>query len=163
MTLVAWPPPLWQEILLLALVVLLFLAYWFRRNVLAELKAQPPGELIEQICRANDLGFPTILERLQAGHDLQSWAMAGRVLGRDYKLLTFLLFHAGGTGRSRVTFSDRMLMADFRLMQIRYWITLSIAQRPPRQALEEMVRILGRLADSVARRVYPARSRSTTA
>ena len=163
MTLMAWSPPLWQEVLLLALVALLFLAYWFRRNVLAELKSQPPSELIEQICRANNLSFMSIEESLRAGHDLESWARAGRVLGTDYKLLTFLLLHTRGTGRSRVTFNDRMLMADFRLMQLWYWLTLRVAQRQPRRALEEMVRILGRLADSLARRIYAARSRTTTA
>jgi hypothetical protein len=160
MTVLAWYPPMWREALLLCLVVVLFLAYWFRRNVLAELKSQPPGEHVEAVCRANNLSFPEIEQRLGADASLEQWQNAGRALGREFKLLTFLLTHAGSVGQSRPTFTDRMLMADFRLMQASFWLTLRLANRPPRRALGEMVRILNRLADSLARRIHALRNRA---
>lgn len=162
MTLMAWYPPMWKELLLLFLVAVFFLAYWFRRNVLAELKAAPPGDRIDQVCQANHLRFLEIRQRLQGRLELEEIAGLGRDLGRDYRTLTWLLRHAGSLDRRRLRFTERMLMADFRLVQAWFWLTLRLSERRPRRALEEMVSILVRLADSLAGRIAspPARRAS---
>lgn len=163
MTFMAWPPPMWKELLLLCLVAAVFLAYWFRRNVLAELKAAPAGGRLEQVCQANNLRFLEVRQRLQGRFEPDELAALGRDLGRDYRILTYLLGHAGSVERRRLRFIERMLMADFRLVQAWFWLTLRFSERQPRGALEEMISILVRLADSLANRIAPARTGSATA
>lgn len=158
MTLMNWPPPMWRELLLLCLVAAFFLAYWFRRNVLAELKAAPSGARLEHVCQANNLRFLDVRQRLHGRLEPKELAAIGRDLGRDYRVLTYLLRHAGSLERRRLTFIERMLMADFRLVQGWFWITLRVSERHPRRALGEMVSILVRLADSLARRIAPTRA-----
>ncbi len=160
MTSMAWYPPLWTELLSLCLVGALFLAYWFRRNVLAELKAAPAGGRLEQVCQANNLKFLEIRRRLQERLEPDELAALGRELGRDYRLLTYLLHHAGYLECRAVRFVDRMLMADFRLVQTWFWLTLRLSDTQSRRALEEMISILARLADSLAARIAPSRARS---
>ncbi|MCS7316241.1 MAG: hypothetical protein RMI94_13825 [Bryobacterales bacterium] len=155
MTLMAWHPPLWSELLLLVGVATLFLAHWFRRNVLAELKAAPASGRLEQLCQANNLRFLEIRDRLKPRMEPDELAALGRQLNRDYRLLTYLLRHAGAIEGCRLRFIERMLMADFRLVQAWFWLTLRVSERAPLRALQEMISILVRLADSLAARLAP--------
>lgn len=163
MTFMAWYPPMWKELLLLLLVAVLFLAYWFRRNVLAELKAAPAGARIEQVCQANHLRFHEIRQRPLGGLEPDEAASLARDLAREYRTLVWLLRHAGGAERRRLRFIERMLMADFRLVQAWFWLTLRFSERQPRRALEEMISILVRLADGLAGRIASSQARRASA
>ncbi len=143
---------MWAEIVILLLGFLL-VGYWFRRNTLAVLKSRAIGEPAHAVAGANRLNFLEIRQRLQAGGAGGRFEALGHALAEDYRVLTFLLRHAGGADRPAGTLMDRMLMLDFRLMQAWFHITRRVSQRQALRALEEMSAILGQLAESMGRRL----------
>ncbi|MGC8794666.1 MAG: hypothetical protein ACP5U2_14880 [Bryobacteraceae bacterium] len=161
MTLLARYPPMWKDVVLLCLLTGSFLAYWFRRNVLATLKSRQPGEHVEQVCRANDLHFLDARRRLSSGASVEILRNLAAELGRDFTLVVFLLRHAGGAAPVRPSFMERMLMLDFRLMQLWFWLSLRFSSRQPARALEEMISILSLLADALGRRLASRRYRAS--
>ena len=67
-----------------------------------------------------------------------------RALERDYRLLTYLIEHAAGLDLNSI--EDRLLVMDYRVMQMCYRVTRSIAPESARRALAEMADVLGVLA-----------------
>lgn len=148
---------MWAELLIVAVGLLLFW-YWFRRNTLAVLKSRPVEEPAYKVAQANGLRFFEIRRRLQAGSELDGFDSIGRALREDFRLLTFLLRHAGGAEPASGKLTDHMLMLDFHLMQLWFHLSRRISRRQALRALEEMSGILGQLAESMGRRLAFSRS-----
>lgn len=155
-------PQMWAELLIVALCMLLF-GYWLRRNVLAVLKNRPVREGARRVAQANGLQFLEIQQRLQTG-PLESDAPGlARALSRDYRILCFLLRHSGGMEPVRLSFTDRLLMWDFRLVQLWLHIAGRLSERQARSALGEMTAILGQLAESWGQRPAAGHRRAARA
>jgi hypothetical protein len=155
-------PQMWAE-LLVALLALALFAYWFRRNCLAALKSQAIREQARRVAEANHLSFFEVRRRLEVAAEPDGFDSMGRALTQDYRILSFLLRHTGGTVQPRRGLMTRMLMLDFRLMQLWFRLTRRWSRRQARRALEEMSSILGHLADAMGQRPAPVRSGASRA
>ncbi len=116
------------------------LIYWFRyacllivRNWQEEASSKPIAD--------SRFSFPQVRESLAAGWDLGPLQAA---LDRDYRILRYLMEHAAGLEPS--TLEDRLLVADYCIMQCVYRVTRLAAPESARQALSEMATVLGILA-----------------
>jgi hypothetical protein len=74
-------------------------------------------------------------------------------LQRDYRLLSYLLRHAAGVEVGGYTLEQRMLMADFKIMQLWYAVTRRCATGQAREALREMAQVLNNFANAMGERV----------
>jgi hypothetical protein len=138
--------------LLIGLFVLLLSAYWFRYNCQAILKTRTSRERACQVAAANELKFVEAAETLDrdvAGEQLQT---LHRCLQRDYIVLTSLLRYSSTLPTPGFTVDERLLMADFRLLEAWYEIVHRFAARRARRTLRERARILVHFANRMADR-----------
>ncbi len=138
--------------LLIAGLVLVLSAYWFRYNCRSILKTGTLRERVEQVASANQLSFLQVEERLSNGETAGDLMTLNDALRRDYTVLTCLLRYTAAPG-SAFTLDQRMLMADFRLMLVWYGVTRRVYLTAlARHSISERARILGYFAHSLAAR-----------
>jgi hypothetical protein len=138
--------------LLIAVLVLVLSAYWFRYNCRSILKTGTSRERVEQVASANQLNFLLVEARLNDGWSAAELRALNDSLRRDYTVLTCLLRYTAAPG-SAFTLDQRMLMADFRLMLWWYAFTRRLYMTSPaRNSLREGARILAYFADTLAMR-----------
>ncbi len=124
------------SILIIAFSVVLFV-YWFRYSCIlllrnaAEQVAAPVSE------RDTRFGCSEVLVRLKTGDTLDPLHSA---LNRDYQMLTYLIEHAAGL--EMTSFEDRLLVLDYKVMQLYYRSTRMILPDQARKALTEMATVL---------------------
>jgi hypothetical protein len=138
--------------LLIAGLVLVLSAYWFRYSCRSVLKAQTSRELVERVASANQLGFLQVEARLGDGWSAADLKTLNGALRSDYAVLTSLLRYTAAPG-SAFTIEQRMLMADFALM--RFWCGFTrrlFLTAPARRSLSERARILAYFAYVLASR-----------
>jgi hypothetical protein len=137
-----------SELLIVSLVLVLSV-YWFRYNCKTILKSKTSRDRAQQVASANQLTFPATEERLHgeiAANDLDD---ANKGLLRDYQVLTCLLRYTVATP---YTVEQRILMLDFRYMQLKYALTRRYFSRSARRALGECVSILNHFANTLGER-----------
>jgi hypothetical protein len=117
------------------------LVYWFRFCCLGLLR-NAAGEPI--LPPDNRFSFPAVRERLRTESDLDP---LHQLLDRDYRIVSYLLRHAAGLGGQSV--EHRLLLLDYKLMQVWYWLTRNMAPGQARNALTERAAILGCLAQKM--------------
>lgn len=127
-------------ILILAISAAL-LIYWFRFCCLGLLRHAAAEPLVVP---ENRFYFPAVRERLATEADLDP---LHRSLDRDYRVVSYLLRHAAGLGGQSL--EHRLLLLDYKLMQVWYCLTRSTAPEQARKALSERVAILGCLAQKM--------------
>jgi hypothetical protein len=137
--------------LLIACLVLVLAAYWFRYNCRSILKTESSRQRARQVASANQLGFAEIDEHIEGGLTANQLDDLSRSLLRDYKVLTCLLRYTAPPGRTH-NIEQRLLMADFRLMQGWYVLTRLYLRGPARRSLDERARILIHFANTLADR-----------
>lgn len=125
-------------VLILA-ISLALLIYWFRFCCLALLRHRVEQPLL---IPQNRFNFPVVRERLQTEANLDPLHHS---LDYDYRIVTYLLQHAAGLGGQSL--EDRILRADYKLMQAYYFLTRNAAPTQARKALSERAAILGFLAN----------------
>lgn len=135
--------------ILIAVLVLALSVYWFRYNCLSILKTRVSRDRAQQVAAANQLAFPEAETRLGDHAGLPELEEFSEDLRRDYKVLTCLLRY---TAPSPYTIEQRILMLDFRLMQIRYRLTLRYMTASARRSLGECARILEHFAFMLSER-----------
>lgn len=138
--------------LLIAGLVLVLSAYWFRYNCRSILRSATSPDRVEQVASANQLSFLQVEARLGNGWTAADLNMLNEALRRDYTVLTCLLRYTAAPGIA-FTLDQRMLMADFRLML--WWSSftrLLYMREPARHSLSERVRILACLAHTLGAR-----------
>ncbi|MCS6952930.1 MAG: hypothetical protein RMK57_08020 [Bryobacterales bacterium] len=128
------------------------LLYWFRYTCLLILNTRPSTAEARRSGIALWLARAMERGRVEAGASRGALDELSKALERDYRLLTYLLKHTTGLDVGGITIEQRMLMLDFRLMQV--WYRLSRALFPPqsRQALQEMCDIVACFAEAVSER-----------
>ena len=102
------------------------LLYWFRYTcllMLRNLSTQP----VSAVSGIQGFSFAKVQERLQSDAALDP---LHAMLQRDYQVLTYLVRHASGLKLD--SFEEKLLMWDYRAMQVWYAVTRVAA---PQQAL----------------------------
>ena len=95
----------------------------------------------------DNFNFGDVQARLETASELDPLHAS---LQRDYQVLTYLVRHASGL--EFASFEERLLVWDYRLMQLWYAATRSAAPRHAREALSEMAGVLSILAGRIGQR-----------
>ncbi len=140
------------SIVILAVSLVLF-AYWFRYTCLLILNAKTAKDYTGQVAQANQLSFLEVQRRLEAGLDRAELATLHDSLERDYRLLTYLLRHAAHFQAGGYDLEQRMLMVDYRAMQLWYALSRRFGVERARGALQEMSDIIGHFANDMGERL----------
>jgi hypothetical protein len=138
--------------LLIAGLVLVLSAYWFRYNCRSILRTGTSPDRVEQVASANQLSFLQVEARLDHGWTAADLKALNEALRRDYTVLTCLLRYTAAPG-SAFTLDQRMLMADFTLMV--WWSAFTrrlYMTAPARHSVSERARILAYFAHTLASR-----------
>ena len=132
------------SILIIAL-SLAMLVYWFRYTCLLILSTKTPRDYAAQVGAANRLDFIQARSRLTDGSPEAVLETIHRSLDDDYSRVIRLLRNG-----SRVTeVEDRIMMADFRMMNAWYKVMRRVSRPYAGKALLEMTSIVTRLANAV--------------
>jgi hypothetical protein len=135
--------------ILIALLVLVLGGYWFRYNCLAILKTKTSRNLARQVAAANDLSFPEVETQLVDEDGSAGLDTLNDALLRDYEVLTCLLRYTAPAAHSA---EERMLMMDFRVLQLEFAISRRRLTRFARRSLRERAQILNHLANTMGER-----------
>jgi hypothetical protein len=130
------------------LTILLFMV-WFRYTcalILSTRTSRDYANHVAQINRLNYLRVQSTLEENPAADGLDSLRDS---LRSDYVLVTYLLHNATEPEVGSRTFERKMLKADYRIMDLWYCVTRRFFSRHSREALQEMSRIIGHLANAM--------------
>ena len=140
-----------SELFILAFALLLFF-YWFRYNCLTILRAARADDRARRVVAANQLQFLEVVQELEKAPSPERLEKLNRCLIRDYRVLTCLLRYTSGLKAGRYTVEQRMLMLDFKLMQV--WFGLTCRYVPPqaRRSLRERSCILSHFASTMGQR-----------
>ena len=139
-------------VLLIAGLVLVLSAYWFRYSFRSILRTGTSRERVEQVASANQLNFLQVEARLDTSWSGADMKILNESLRRDYTVLTCLLRYTAAPG-SAFSIEQRMLMADFKLM--RWWGGFTrhlFLTAPARRSLSERARILAHFAYTLGSR-----------
>src|SRR5258708_6939348 len=113
--------------------------YWFRYVCLMIIQQRNGGDARTdayalKVAATIRLSFPRVQDALQAGLPAFALERLNEDLANDYRTLTSLLEHVTG-GES---IEHRILMIDYRIMQVWYSLTRSGNGKFARRALTEM-------------------------
>jgi hypothetical protein len=123
------------------------LVYWFRYTCILLLRnSAEEAQSFGSAARAN-FHFEDVQGRLGSESELDP---LHRALRRDFEVLTYLVRHA--TGLAFDSFEERLLVWDYKLLQLWYGVTKSAAPEQARAALGEMASVLAILAGRIGRR-----------
>ena len=122
---------------LISAVSVILLVYWFRYVCVLLLR-----RTLESAQTVSEgFGYTDVRSRVAVAPDLDPLRQA---IERDYRMLTYLIEHAGGSNDQSL--EDRLLMLDYRLMQGWYSLTRTAAPQQARRALTEMAEVVACLA-----------------
>jgi len=100
-----------------------------------------------RVATANRLSFVEMQQTLSAtGGNLQLDAVY-RSLDNDYRIISYLQQHAADLGGAG--FEGKLLALDYKIMQMTYRVSKSLAPERARKSLSEMARILSFLAEQM--------------
>jgi hypothetical protein len=140
------------SIVIIAFSLVLFV-YWFRYTCLLILSTKTTRDYAGQVAVANQLNFVDIQSELESGPAPAQYNSLVRSLDRDFRMLTYLLRHAGDLQVGGCAVEQHMLMIDYRIMKVWYSLTRSVSNSQARAALEEMSQIVAHFANAVGERV----------
>ncbi len=128
------------------IVSLVLLVYWFRYSCMLLLRnhAERKAVLWAEGQRFN---FAEVRQQLDTAQALDRLHAS---LDRDYRIIAYLLQHAANLELE--SFEERLLVFDYRMMQLWYRLTRTLAPRQAREALREMASILAVLAANIGER-----------
>jgi hypothetical protein len=132
---------------------LLLLVYWFRYTCLLILNTK------SAVREASEFPYPrrfSVETALDGGANSRAMGDIGELLARDYRLLTYLLRHTAGLEVGGLTLEHRLLMLDFRLMQLWYGLARLLFPQQARTALKEMSEIVAYFGSAVGERTAQA-------
>ena len=131
--------------ILIILISFILLIYWFRYSCILLLQghAKQPVTVVSE----DGFHFRAVQERVGVEPEMDPLHLA---LQRDYRVIAYLLQHAPGLELS--SFEDKLLLWDYQVMRLWYWLTKTAAPQQARQALSEMASILTVLGDKIDQR-----------
>lgn len=124
------------SILIIGFSLLLFV-YWFRYCCTLLLRNSEEQLGVMSASADARFGVAGVIERLRTEDQLDPLHAA---LDRDYRVFAYLVQHAAGLELGSL--ENRLLLLDYKLMQLWYRITLTAAPRQAREALVQMASIL---------------------
>ena len=113
------------------------LVYWFRYCCAFLLRSSQDQLAAMPVVADERFGVAGVIDRLQTGEKLD---LLHEALERDYRVFTYLVRHAAGLELSSL--EDRLLLFDYKLMQLWYRVTVTAAPQKSRAALTQMATIL---------------------
>ena len=132
-------------------VVILFsaalLLYWFRYTCILLIRNGADEVRATSAAVQKNFSFGDVQTRLVAASELDPLHSS---LQRDYQVLTYLVRHASGL--ELANFEERLLVWDYKLMQLWYTVTRTAAPDKAREALSEMASVLSILAGRIGQR-----------
>src|SRR4051812_43367465 len=123
------------------------LLYWFRYTCILLVRNSAEDVRSLSSTRLSSFSFADVQNRLGSAVELDP---LHRSLQRHYRVLTYLVQHASGLGIE--SFEERLLVWDYKLMQVWYSVTKTAAPEQAREALKEMASVLSILAGRVGQR-----------
>ncbi len=133
-----------EAVLILTFSLALFV-YWFRYTVILLLSEDRTPENSGVLSHLTVLETRRTLRRAEGELDALH-----RALEKDYRVLRYLLDHAAGLGLRPL--EHFLLLLDYRLLRIWYWLTRSTSTRQARLALQEMAGVLSYIACKMGER-----------
>jgi len=130
--------------------------YWFRYTVLFLLKTGSPRDYASQFAAANGLKFIQLESASLKDAPASELQEVQQLLERDYRLLKFLLDHTSSLEVGGATLEQRLLMLDFKLMQLVCTLSRVLGIGRARAALAEMTVIVSQLANAMGERAESA-------
>lgn len=128
------------SILIIAFSLILFV-YWFRYSCSLILRNAVEEVAVARTEPDTRFSFTEVKSQLRSDSALDPLHAA---LHRDYQMLTYLLQHAAGLELE--SFEDRLLVLDYKVMQLYYRVTRTLFPEQARKALTEMASVLDVLA-----------------
>ncbi|HYP13348.1 MAG TPA: hypothetical protein VEQ63_05455 [Bryobacteraceae bacterium] len=131
--------------------VVLLGVYWFRQACSGILR-NGTGDYAGQVASTNHLTFVRTSSMLAGKPEevqLQSLDLAEQALGRDYRIVRYLM--ANGSRPNHHTAEHWLLALDFQLMRLLYRTAKPFSRSVPKRALLEMCSIVRYQANSVGR------------
>ena len=128
------------------------LVYWFRYTCILILRTRTSVDYSPDVVAANNLLFPEVQTQLAHAMTAPQLNALHGSLARDYRLLTYLLRHTAGLSIDGFPLEQRVLMIDFRVMQVLYALTNGLGLPQARVALEEMAQILRHFSNAMGER-----------
>lgn len=138
--------------LLIIAISAVLLVYWFRYTCLLILRTKTPFDYAAEVASANRLSFPEVQARLPGAVSRPTLDPLHQALAKDYRLLTYLLAHTTAVNAGGFTLEQRMLMADFRMMQLWYALARRAGIGQAQSALEEMAGVVRHFANAMGER-----------
>lgn len=142
--------------ILIILVSSALLIYWFRYSVLLLLQTSATKDYATAIASANGLTFLDLKDSRIRQAPPEELPTLQKMLERDYRLLTFLLEHTAALKAGGASLEQRLLMLDFRLMQLVCSLRRILGLDRARAAMQEMSLILTQLANAMGERIESA-------
>ena len=124
------------SILIIGFSLVLFV-YWFRYCCTLLLRSSQEQVAAMPAIADNRFGVAGVVERLRTEEALDPLHQA---LDHEYQVFKYLVEHAAGLELASI--EDRLLLLDYKLMQVWYRVTLTAAPRQAREALRQMASIL---------------------
>lgn len=139
------------SIIIIVISTILF-AYWFRYTCVLILRTRNVRNYARQVAEVNHLSFLTAQQQLTAIENRdQAFNSVHASLDRDYRVVSYLLRHAGTQGGQSI--EEHMLRLDYQVMRVCYFIAKPFSPSSARQALLERASIISHLANAMGERV----------
>ncbi len=123
------------------------LAYWFRYSCAFLLRSRAEESTSVRTIGDESFSYANIQQRLTTEEALDP---INRALRRDYDVLVYLVRHSSGMGLDSL--EDKLLVWDYKMMQLWYFVTRALFPSQARQAVAEMASIVHALAWSLEKR-----------
>jgi hypothetical protein len=150
---------LFASIFIITVSLILFV-YWFRYTCLLILSAQNARNYAPQVATANQLSFIDVRSELMQEAPASPLEKLHRSLDRDYRVLTYLLEHAAACTSGGRSIEERILMLDYQIMRVWYWLTRGFSNALARRALLEQSSVVNHLANTMGERLAVSGSRA---
>ena len=139
------------SIFIIVVSTVLFL-YWFRYTCVLILKTRNAREHAQRVAEANHLSFVAAQQELAyAPQQSESLDNLHKSLDRDYRMVSYLLRHAGTQGGRSL--EEHLLRLDYHLVRACYYLARPFSRRTARRALAERASIISHLANAMGERV----------
>jgi hypothetical protein len=132
--------------------------YWFRYSCVLILESGWSEDQAQVVASQNELNFNSIDDLLARAESEQSRDRVKGLLDRDLERVLLLMSKCPAVQETGHSLECRMLMLDYRLMQVWYAVTRSIARPKAHHALREMASIIGYMAGEFGDHMATART-----
>jgi hypothetical protein len=139
------------SIIIIVISTVLFV-YWFRYTCVLILRTRNVRKYAQQVAQINHLSFLEAQQKLASlPSPNETFETLHQSLDRDYKVVSYLLRHAGT--QSGESIEEHMLRLDYHMMRVCYFLAKPFSRRSARQALMERASIISHLANAMGERV----------